>query len=70
MHSFTTDLKDHDTAKFRLTEQEAWEMQRVGFRFSIFNPLDQDYRISIPFRLLHNLDRGTVTLQQEEAWME
>lgn len=65
MPTFTTDLKDRNTAKFRLTEEEAWKMQRAGFRFSIFNPLDEDYRISLPFRLLHNLDRGTVTLQQE-----
>lgn len=64
MAEYTTTLEKRDPAKLRLTEKEAFEMLNKGFRFSIFDPQAEDYRISIPYRMLQNLDRGTVTLMQ------
>ena len=41
-----------------------WEMWREGFRFSVFDPTADDYRLWALYRLLHKLDKDTLTLEQ------
>ena len=64
MPSFTTELKGRNPDKLKLSEEEAWNMLNAGFRFSLFDPTTDDYRLSSPYRLAHNLTRGTITLEQ------
>ena len=64
MATFTTQLGERDLNKLKLPEKEAWEMLREGFRFSMFDPTTDDYRLSAPYRLLNNIDKDTLTLEQ------
>ena len=64
MHSLTLELKDRDPDKLKLTEEEAWALMNAGFQFAEFNPISEQYRLRAPYRMLHQMERGTVTLQQ------
>jgi hypothetical protein len=56
---------DHDADKPKLSESEAADMGALGVRFAEFTPEASRYRLSIPYRTLHNLDRQTLTFTQE-----
>lgn len=64
MPSFTTDLKGREPHQLKLSEKEAWDMYNRGFRFSIFDPIEEEHRPSLPYRLLQNLTRDTITIEQ------
>ncbi len=64
MAEYTTHLHGRDPRKLRLTEEEAWAMWAAGFKFSIFDPIGDDYRLSIPWKTLIFVGKDTVTLQQ------
>lgn len=61
----TIPRKERSLNKLKLDEGEAWEMMNKGFRFSEFNPTTETYRLSAPYRLLQNMTRDTITLEQE-----
>lgn len=64
MAEYTTLLQGRDPRKLKLTEEEAWDMWAAGFRFSIFDPTNDDYRLSIPWKTLIMVGKDIVTLQQ------
>ena len=64
MVTYSTVLGKRDPDKLKLTLDEAADMWAAGFRFSIYNPENHEFRLSAPYRLLQNLERGTITLQQ------
>ena len=63
---FLTEAKDRDPAKLDLTEAEAWDMWKEGFRFAEFNPETDVYRLSAPYRVAINLDKGTWAISQSD----
>ena len=67
MLTYTIPLGDRSADKPPLTDLEAGDMARLGFRFSEFRPETGGYRLSPGYRTLHNLDRGTLTFQQSES---
>ena len=64
MLTYTTTLNKRDPDKLRLTDEEAEDLAAAGFRFSIFDPGQREYRLSAPYKILHAIERGTVTLMQ------
>jgi hypothetical protein len=64
MAQYTTKLGKRDLKTLHLTREEAEEMYRAGFRFSIYSPETEEFQVSTPFKMLQNLDCGTVTLMQ------
>lgn len=67
MLTYTIVLGDRSADKPPLTDREAGDMAQLGFRFSEFRPETSLYRLSPSYRTLHNLDRGTLTIQQAES---
>ena len=67
MLTYTIALGDRSADTPPLTDLEAGEMAQLGFRFSEFRPETGRYRLSPGYRTLHNLDRGTLTMQQSET---
>lgn len=62
---FLTEAKGRDPAKLQLTEAEAWAMWKEGFRFGEFNPEEEVYRLTAPYKIAVNLDRGTWGIYQQ-----
>lgn len=67
MAQHTINRKNRNPDRLQLEEEEAWEMMNKGFRFAEFNPVTETYRLSAPYRLLHNMTRDTITLEQASA---
>lgn len=61
---FLTQLDGRDAAKLKLTEKEAWAMWKEGFKFSIFDPEQDEYRLSVPYRIAENRGKGTLAISQ------
>lgn len=64
MLTYTTTLNKRDVDKLQLTDEEAEDLAAAGFRFSIFNPERREYRLSAPYKILHALEKGTLTIMQ------
>lgn len=62
---FLTKIDGRDSGKLRLTEAEAWAMWREGFRFAEFNPESDEYRLSRPYAVAENRDKGTLAISQQ-----
>ena len=46
-------------------------MYMLGFRFSIFDPVNGEFNVSRPYTTIENVDRGTLMFVKEyspEAW--
>ena len=67
MLTYTIALGERSADRPPLSDQEAADMARLGFRFAEFRPESGGYRLSPSYRTLHNLDRGTLTFQQAES---
>ena len=62
---FLTKSEGRDPAQLALTEKEAWAMWREGFRFAEFNPETDCYRLSAPYKVALNIDKGTLAIFQQ-----
>jgi hypothetical protein len=60
----TIERKNRDLAKLVLDETEAWAMLNKGFRFAEFNPETDVYRLALPYRVMLNMTKDTITLEQ------
>ncbi|WP_127144934.1 hypothetical protein [Pelagibacterium montanilacus] len=47
-----------------ISTEEARALYKRGVRFSIFSPESGEFVLSRPYKLAHNLDRGTLTVIQ------
>lgn len=65
MLTYTTTLGNRDLNKLTLTPKEAADLLAAGFRFAEYDEVQQQFRLSAPLRLAHNLVRGTVTIEQQ-----
>ncbi|HEU5019655.1 MAG TPA: hypothetical protein VFT69_16980 [Pseudolabrys sp.] len=61
---FTIDLRGRAASRPTLTYDEAEAMRRLGFRFSIFEPGQNEFALSIPYATAWNIDRGRLTFRQ------
>ncbi len=66
MLSHTVNVGDRDPKRLPISPGEACEMYAKGFRFSVFRPGREECRLSIPYAIARDLDRGTVTFMQDE----
>lgn len=64
MRTYCTVLGNRDMSKLELTRAEATEMEAAGFRFVEFNEEAGRYRLSAPYKIAQNLERGTLTIIQ------
>ena len=64
MLTYTPPLNKRDVDKLQLTDEEAVDLAAAGFRFSIFNPERREYRLSAPYKILHALEKDTLTIMQ------
>lgn len=67
MLTYTIALGDRSADTPDLSDHEAADMARLGFRFAEFRPEGGRYRLSPSYRTLQNFDRGTLTFQQAES---
>jgi hypothetical protein len=64
MATFTTAVAGRKPDRSALKYPEAAEMLLAGSRFAEFNPEGDRYRVSVPFRIAHNLLKDTITIRQ------
>jgi hypothetical protein len=64
-HTVQLNGRDPELARIRFTFEEASAMLDKGFRFSVFHPPEELYRLSIPYRIWDDRDHGTVTFMQD-----
>ena len=46
------------------TPEEAEELRAKGFRFSIFRPEEDEFRLSLPMQTIEDRVHGTLTIEQ------
>jgi len=64
MTTYTTAIGKRDPIKLQVTKDEAAAMLQKGFRFAEFSVEGDRYRISMPFTVIKNLERGLITFEQ------
>jgi len=62
---YTITLAGRDSVSPALTYEEAIAMYQMGFRFSIFEPEQGDYRLSIPYSVVRLIDRDALMFIQD-----
>jgi len=65
--SQTLPLAGRTGLSFRPTGEEAVELYRLGFRFSVFRPGAEECRLSLPFEAIVDFVHDTVTVRQGES---
>lgn len=48
----------------KFTAEEAAELRAKGFRFSIYRPEEDEYRLSLPLQTIEDRVHGTLTIEQ------
>ena len=61
---YTIRLEGRDPERCPFTIDEARAMYAAGLRFTCFDEAMGEYRLSLPYRTRHNLDRDTLTIEQ------
>jgi hypothetical protein len=46
------------------TAAEAAELREKGFRFSIYRPDEDEFRLSLPLQTIEDREHGTITIEQ------
>jgi hypothetical protein len=64
MPSHTLPLNNRTGRHPRLTAEEAAELAERGFRFSIFRPAEEEFRLSLPLQTIEDRVHGTLTIEQ------
>jgi len=67
MLSHTLPLQGRDNRHFPLTGEEAIDLWRRGFRFSIFRPGAEECRLSLPVETVVDFEASTLTIKQPEG---
>ena len=66
MPKFTVPAAGRDPLKPKLNLAEASQMAEAGFKFAIFDPEQNEFNISRPYRLAQDMTHGTLTFLQGE----
>lgn len=48
----------------KFTPEEAAELRDKGFRFSIYRPEEDEFRLSLPLQTIEDRVHGTITIEQ------
>ncbi len=48
----------------KFTPEEAAELRERGFRFSIYRPEEDEFRLSLPLQTIEDREHGTLTIEQ------
>jgi hypothetical protein len=64
MLTFTVPAAGRDPRKPKLSLSEASQMAEAGFKFSIFDPAQDEYNVSWPYQLAEDRTHHTLTLMQ------
>ncbi len=48
----------------RFTAAQAAELRAKGFRFSIYRPEEDEFRLSLPLQTIEDREHGTLTIEQ------
>jgi len=48
----------------KFTAEEAAELRQKGFRFSIYRPDEDEFRLSLPLQTIEDREHGTLTIEQ------
>ena len=67
MLAHTPPLQGRDIRHLALTGEEAIELWRRGFRFSVFRPGAEECRLSLPIETVVDFEASTLTIKQPEA---
>lgn len=62
---YTITLDGRDSVWPQLSAAEARDMLELGFRFSIFDDFNGEYRLSIPYSVMRLVDRDQMTFIQD-----
>ena len=46
------------------TAEQAAELRAKGFRFSIYRPEEDEFRLSLPLQTIEDREHGTITIEQ------
>lgn len=65
MLAHTVSLDGRDSRNPKLTYEEANEMLAKGFRFSIYRPQEDLFRVSIPYQTVRDGEGKTLTFMQD-----
>ncbi|UJW85110.1 hypothetical protein [Devosia sp. SL43] len=64
MLTYSTVLGKRDLRTLELTKEEAADLLAAGFRFAEYGEEGRRFRLSAPYRVAQNLDRGVLTIMQ------
>jgi hypothetical protein len=64
MVTHTIELDGRNPDKVKIRRAEADEMARKGFRFSIFDPGLEEFRLTIPYQTARTAEAHTLTFMQ------
>lgn len=67
MPEHTFPLRDRTDHPIRLTDEEAVELNKRGFQFSIFRPGREQSYLSLPYETTIDRASGTITIRQPEG---
>ena len=48
----------------KFTPEEAAQLREKGFRFSIYRPDEDEFRLSLPLQTIEDREHGTLTIEQ------
>jgi hypothetical protein len=48
----------------KFTAEQAAELREKGFRFSIYRPEEDEFRLSLPLQTIEDREHGTLTIEQ------
>ena len=64
MPSHTLPLRERSTRWPKFTPEEAEQLRAKGFRFSIYGPEEDEFRLSLPLQTIEDRVHGTLTIEQ------
>jgi hypothetical protein len=64
MVTHTIELEGRSPDKVKIRREEAEAMAAKGFRFSIFDPGAQEFRLTIPYQTARTVEGNTLTFMQ------
>ncbi|MBN9316404.1 MAG: hypothetical protein J0I99_11735 [Devosia sp.] len=60
----TIPLNGRTTRHPKFTQEEAETLRVKGFRFSIYRPEEDEFRLSLPLQTIEDRVHGTLTIEQ------
>lgn len=64
MPSHTIPLNGRTTRWPKFTTEEAEDLRQKGFRFSIYRPDEDEFRLSLPLQTIEDRVHDTLTIEQ------